>query len=75
MQEFAGTQREKNGILKCPWKDKSKYMMDWKEKSKCMVDVSMMKWMQQREWISFVKNWEFLHKILQSVRHQINNIK
>ena len=64
IKEFVGIKKIKNGSLD----------LTRRENSQSMVDVLTMKWMQQRELISFVKNWKSLKKILES-GYQINTGK
>ena len=68
IKEFTGTKHETNGALTFTYKA-------WKEERKSMVDLTTMSWMQQKELINFVNKWEFLTRILESVRNQNNNIK
>merc|ERR1712034_161201 len=65
IKEFVGIKKIKNGLSSLPRR----------EYPKSMVDVLTMSWMQQRELINFVRNWESLKRILESMGCQINNGK
>jgi hypothetical protein len=65
IKEFTGKPKEENGMFE--------YIS--KGKNKRMVAILKMNLKQQRESINFVKNLEFLYKILKSVQYQINNIR